>query len=81
MPLECSWAPLSSSLWTRTKLLCSYLCMFDAIVELHAMNEKMFNDFFIGKCKWILYVIKACLIHVYFIILFFAYVVKAFCQI
>ena len=26
--------------------------------ELHAMNEKMSNDFLNGKWKWILYVIK-----------------------
>ena len=32
-----------------TKLLCSYLWLFDAIVEFHVMDEKMFNDFFIGS--------------------------------
>ena len=30
-------------------LLCSNLCLFDAIVELHAMDENLFNDFLIGK--------------------------------
>ena len=29
------------------KLLCFCLCLLDAIVDLHAMNEKMFNDFLI----------------------------------
>ena len=32
-----------------TKLMWFCLCLFDAIVELHAMVEKMFNDFLIGK--------------------------------
>ena len=27
------------------KLLCSCLCLFDAIIKLHAMNEKMFMTF------------------------------------
>ena len=35
----------------------------DAITELHPMDEKMFNDFFIGKWKRFLYVIEAYLIH------------------
>ena len=43
--LERSSAPLSFSLWIVVKLLCCYLCLFDAIVELHVMYEKnMFND-------------------------------------
>ena len=29
------------------KLLCYCLCLLDAIVELHVMDEKMFNDFLI----------------------------------
>ena len=41
------------------KLLCSCLCFYDAVVELQTMNGKIFNDFLIGKSKWILYVIKA----------------------
>lgn len=56
------------------KLLCSCLCVFDVVVELHAMDEKMFNDFLIGKWKWFLYVIKAYLINA----LYFVYVVEAF---
>ena len=40
-------------------LIC--LCLFDVINELHVMDERMLNEFLIGK--WILYVIKACLIH------------------
>ena len=31
------------------KLLCSSLCLFDAIVELHAMGETLFNDFLFGS--------------------------------
>ena len=31
-------------LWLRYR---AHLCLFDAIVELHAMDEKMFHDFFI----------------------------------
>ena len=44
-----SWIALGFTLRVVAKLLCSYLCLFDAIVELHAMNEKMFIDFLIGK--------------------------------
>ena len=32
------------------------ICLFDAIVDLHAMDDKMLNDFRIGKWKWIFYV-------------------------
>jgi hypothetical protein len=32
-----------------TKLLCSGLCLFDAIDDLQAMDKKLFNDFCIGK--------------------------------
>ena len=35
-----------------------FLCLFDAIVELPAMDEKMFNDIPIGKGKWNLYAIR-----------------------
>ena len=31
------------------KLLWFCLCFLDAIVELHAMDENLFNDFLIGK--------------------------------
>ena len=44
--MECSWATLSFSLQIVAKLLYSCLCLIDAIIELHAMDEKMFNDFF-----------------------------------
>jgi hypothetical protein len=40
MLLERSWAPLDFSLKIVAKLLCSCLCLFDAIFELHAMLEK-----------------------------------------
>ena len=46
--MECSWALLSFVLWIVAKLMCSCLCLFDAIVELHTMNVKEFNDFLIG---------------------------------
>ena len=48
--------------------------MLDAIVEFHAMDEKNFDDFQIGKWKWILYVINAHLVWQ----LIFVYVVEAF---
>ena len=41
---------------------------------LHAMDEKMFNDNLIRKWEYILYVMKAYLIHD----LYFVYVVEAF---
>ena len=50
------------------------LCFFDAIVELHPMNEKVLIDFLIGECKWIVYVINAYL----FLDLYCVYVVEAF---
>ena len=61
--LECSWTPLSFDLQIVVQLLCSCLYLIDAIIELHATNEKKFNEFLIGKWKWVLYVIKAYLIH------------------
>ena len=47
MLLECSWDPLSFALHIEAKLLCFCLCLFDAIVELQAMDEKII--FLIGK--------------------------------
>ena len=44
------------------------LCLFEAIVELHAMDGIMFNDFLIGKWTWILYVMKTNLIHELYIL-------------
>ena len=49
LQIEGSWAPFSFSLWIVAKLSSSCLCLLDAIVELHAINEKMFNDFLIEK--------------------------------
>ena len=43
-------------------------------LELHAMDGKLFNDFLIGKWKWILLVMKASLVNRYY----FVYVVEAF---
>ena len=40
-----SLAPLSFVLWTVIKLLCSCLCLLDAIIELHAMDEKCSKTF------------------------------------
>ena len=47
---------LSSTLWSYplqivVVLLCSCLCLFDAIVELHDMDELLYIDFLIGKLK------------------------------
>ena len=67
--LEHSWAPLSFSLWIVAKLLCSCLCVFVAINDLHAMDKKMFN---IWKVKFYFISNKAYLIHD------FAYEVEAF---
>ena len=54
-------APLKGTgvllLWLR---LSFYLCFSDAIVELHAMDENLFNDFLIGKLKWISFKIIFC---------------------
>ena len=47
--MEHSWAPLSFVLQVVAKLLCSRLYLLDAIIELHAMVEKTFNDFLIEK--------------------------------
>ena len=38
-----------SSLWVVAKLLCSCLCLFDAINKLHAMDDIIYSDYFIGK--------------------------------
>jgi hypothetical protein len=37
------------ALWIVVKLLCSYLSLFDTIIGLHALNEKTFHHFLIGK--------------------------------
>ena len=47
--LEHSWAPLGFALHIVAKLLCFCLCFLDAIVELHAMDEKIFNNPLIEK--------------------------------
>ena len=52
---------LLPGLWLSFMRYC--LCVFDAIIELHIMDEKMFNDFLIGRWKWIVYVIRVYLIH------------------
>ena len=44
---------LDFSLKIVVKLLCTCLCLFDAIFELHAMDGKMFPDFLIEKGKWL----------------------------
>ena len=67
--MECSWAPLSLALWTVAKLLLLYLCLFDVIVGLYAMDEK-FNDFLIENENEV----EAYLIHA----LCFVYVVETF---
>ena len=55
--LECSWAPLSFALHIVAKVLWFCLCSFDAMIELHPMDEELVNDFLIGKWKWFSYVI------------------------
>ena len=47
--LECLWVPSCLALRIVAKLLCSSLCLFDAIVELYAINEKLFNEFLSKK--------------------------------
>ena len=42
-------ASLSFSLWSMPTLLCSSLCLFGVIVELHVLNENLFDDFLIEK--------------------------------
>jgi hypothetical protein len=59
--LKLSWASLGFALYKVGKLLCSYLCLFDTIIEVHAMNENI-EDFLIEKWKWNLYVINPSLI-------------------
>ena len=56
--LERSCTPLRFCLHTATKLLCIDMCLFNAIVELHAMHEKMLNIVISLESEWISYVIK-----------------------
>ena len=58
------WLPwFFFSLKVMAKLKCSCLwTLFDTIVELHAVDEKLFSDLLIGKWELILCVIKAYLI-------------------
>ena len=51
-------APLSFAIHIVAKALCFCLCLLDAIIELHAMDEKMFNDFLMVKVKVDSHVIK-----------------------
>ena len=45
-----SWTPMSFAIWIVAKLLCSLVFVsLDAIIKLHAMNERMFNGFLVGK--------------------------------
>ena len=46
-------ATLSFALQITTKLLCSCLRLFDAIINLHVVDEKLFNHFLIRKRIWI----------------------------
>ena len=43
--MERLWVPFRFALWVVAKSLCSCLCLFDAVFKLHAMGEKMSNDF------------------------------------
>ena len=53
--LECAWDPLSCTLHIMAKshfLFC--LCLFDEIVEIHAMDHaKILNESFIENKEWI----------------------------
>ena len=73
-----SWSahglPLHVSLQIVANIICFCLCFFDAIIELQAMAENMFNDFIFGNWNWISYVIEEYLIHD----LYHAYAVEAF---
>ena len=40
-------------LQTLDKSLCSWLCLYDAIIELQPMYDKMSHDFMSGKCTCI----------------------------
>ena len=51
-----------------------HVCLLDAIVELHAMDENTSNEFLIRKRTWIIDVINPDLIHD----LYFVYVVEEF---
>ena len=66
-------SPLCFTLWIVAKLDKSTICLFDAIIELQCMDEKMFNDLLI-KVKVCLIVINAYLISE----MSFVYVVEAF---
>ena len=44
MLLERLWASLRFSLHIVAKLLCFCLCLFDATLDLHAMDEKLLID-------------------------------------
>ena len=55
----------------------TYICAYGnplAIIELHPIDVKVANDIFIGRWKWIAYVINAYLFHDVYLM----YVVEAF---
>ena len=58
--------PLDFALRIMAKLLCSCLCLFDAIVELHVVDEKMIFD--------VIYIYIYILMHCFY----FVIVVEAF---
>ena len=77
--LECSWALLSFSLHIVAKLLCFCLCLFNVIVELHAMDNiyiyiYIYMIFSLENESEFSYVIKVHLIRE----LYLVYVVEAF---
>ena len=45
----CAFKKAMKSVEVKVELLCYFLCLVDAIGELHAMDEKMFDDFLIGR--------------------------------
>ena len=50
------------------------VCLGSLYYELYLLDEKIFYDLFVGKWKWILYIIRAYLFHD----LYYVYVVETF---
>ena len=74
--LERSWVSLSFVLWIVTKLLCSCLCLFDIIIELHGMDEKNVQWLSHWKWKWILLGIMVYIVHYFYFVYVLEHVTK-----
>ena len=75
MLLERLWASLRFSLHIVAKLLCFCLCLFDATLDLHAMDEKLLID---SIFHWKVKVGIICSKGVFDFDLYLVYVVHAF---